>query len=112
MRIAIATDEDYVAQGFGCAPFCTIVDFDEAGTINRTTLIPNPGHNHAFWADLFFRNSVPVVIAGSMGPTAKSILRANRIEPIVGVTGRLEDVVHRFAMGEFQQEREEALLLQ
>ena len=24
MRIAIATDEDYVSAGFGCAPFCTI----------------------------------------------------------------------------------------
>ncbi len=100
MRIAIATDEDCVSAGFGCAPFCTVVDFDESGRIRGTTLIPNAGQSHSFWADLCFRNSIRFVIAGSMGPCATPTLRGRGIEPIVGVTGRVDHVVRRFAAGE------------
>jgi predicted Fe-Mo cluster-binding NifX family protein len=112
MRIAIATDEGYVSAGFGCAPFCTIVDCDASGRIRETLLIPNPGHGHAFWADLCFRNSIGFVIAGSMGPCATSTLRGRGIEPIVGVTGRIEDVVRRFAAGEFAADRAEVVQVQ
>ncbi len=112
MRIAIATDEDYVSAGFGCAPFCTIVDCDESGRIRETFLIPNPGHSHAFWADLCFRNSIRFVIAGSMGSCATSTLRGSGIQPIVGVKGRIDDVVRRFVAGEFAAERAEVVQVQ
>ncbi len=109
MRIAIATDEDHVSGGFGCAPFCTIVDVDEAGCIRGTTLIPNQAHDHAFWADLCLRNSIRYVIAGSMGPKAASTLRSRGIQPIVGVTGRLDEVARRFAAGELGADCAEAI---
>lgn len=100
MKIAIATDQDHVASGFGCAPFCSIVDI-EGSQVRDCLLIPNPGGNHAFWADLFFRNSITVVIAGSMGPTARSIMLGRGIQPVLGVKGQIDDVVRRFAAGEF-----------
>ena len=89
MRIALATDQDCVSQHFGCAPAFTIVDLDE-GRIRSTFTIPNPGCQHAFWADLFCRNSVKHVIAGAMGANAQAVIQ-----------GRIEDVVKRFAEGSF-----------
>ena len=99
MKIAIATDQDSVAAGFGCAPFCRILEIED-GRIRDSLLIPNPGGNHAFWADLFVRNSIKFVIAGSMGPTARAIMTGHGIQPVLGVRGRVDEVVRRFAAGE------------
>jgi predicted Fe-Mo cluster-binding NifX family protein len=101
MKIAIATNEDFVASGFGCAPFCTIVNIED-GRIHDTVLIPNPGGSHAFWADLFFRNSIKFIIAGSMGPTAKSVMMGRGIQPVLGVRGQIDEEVRRFAAGELR----------
>jgi predicted Fe-Mo cluster-binding NifX family protein len=101
MKIAIATEADHVAPGFGCAPFCSIVDV-EGDQIRDCLMIPNPGGNHAFWADLFFRNAIKFVIAGSMGPTARSIMLGRGIQPLLGVKGPIDEVVRRFAAGELR----------
>ena len=99
MKIAIATDQDFVASGFGCCPFCSIVDIED-GRIRESLLIPNPGASHSFWADLFVRNSIKFVIAGSMGPTARSVMIGKGIQPVLGIKGQVDDVVRRFAAGE------------
>ncbi|MCX6543363.1 MAG: hypothetical protein NTV05_02995 [Acidobacteria bacterium] len=99
MKIAIATDHDFVASGFGCCPFCSIVEVED-GRIRETLLIPNPGASHTFWADLFVRNSIKYVIAGSMGPTARSVMTGKGVQPVLGVTGQVDDVVRRFIAGE------------
>jgi predicted Fe-Mo cluster-binding NifX family protein len=101
MKIAIATDQDFVASGFGCCPFCTIVDVED-GRIRDTLIIPNPGGSHAFWADLFFRNAIKFVIAGSMGPTARSVMLGSGIQPVLGVKGQIDEVIRRFVTGELR----------
>lgn len=99
MRIAIATDQDFVASGFGCSPVYTIVEVED-GRIRQTFVVPNSGFRHSDLAELFVRNSVKVVIAGSMGPTSRSVMLGEGVEPILGVTGQIDDVVRRFAAGE------------
>jgi predicted Fe-Mo cluster-binding NifX family protein len=99
MRIAVATDRDCVASGFGCCPFCTIVEIED-GRVHSTLLIPNPGAKHEYWADFFFRNSIHVIIAGSMGATARSIMLGSGIRPVLGVKGPIDTAVQRFLAGE------------
>lgn len=103
MRIAIATDQDAVAKGFGCCPFVMIAAVED-GRIRETLLIPNTGAGHEFWADLFFRNSIKFVIAGSMGPTARSTMLGWGIQPVLGVSGAIDDVVRQFAAGELRHD--------
>ncbi len=98
MRIAIATEEDFVASGFGCSPACTIVSVDE-GKITETMIIPNSGMKHEYWADLFFRNGIRHVIVGSMGAHARSVMQWYGIEVLSGVEGSIEDVTRRFSEG-------------
>jgi predicted Fe-Mo cluster-binding NifX family protein len=98
MRIALATDQDCVSQHFGCAPAFTIVELD-GSRIRESFTIPNPGCQHAFWADLFCRNSVKHLIAGAMGANAQAVIRGCGVDIILGVQGRIEDVVKLFAEG-------------
>lgn len=103
MRIAVATDQDFVASHFGCCPACTIVDI-EGGQIRETLIIPNPGCHHAFWGDLFCRNSIKTLITGNMGTQAKSVLRGFGIDLILGVEGPFKEAVRRFIDGELRSE--------
>jgi len=98
MRIAIATDRDSVSAHFGCAPAFTIVDL-EGGRVCSTLTIPNPGCQHAFWADLFRRNSVRHVIAGGMGDNALAVIQGYGLGVIVGVQGSIEDAIRRYVDG-------------
>jgi predicted Fe-Mo cluster-binding NifX family protein len=107
LRIAIATDQDFVSSHFGCSPACTIVDI-EGDRIRETFIIPNPGCRHEYWGELFCRNSIKSVIAGNMGSHAKAVLRGCGIDLILGIEGRLEDVVRRFINGELRLEEEPA----
>ena len=66
----------------------------------NSLLIPNPGGNHSFWADLFFRNAIKYVVAGSMGPTARAIMTGHGIQPVLGIKGPIDDVIRRFVAGE------------
>ena len=98
MRIAIATDQDTVASGFGCCPYVTIATVEE-GRIRETLLIPNTGAGHAYWADLFYRNSIKFVVAGSMGPNAQSTMLGRGVQPVLGVSGSIEEVARQLAGG-------------
>jgi predicted Fe-Mo cluster-binding NifX family protein len=101
MKIAIATDQDFVSSHFGCCPAFTIVNIED-GRIRDTFIIPNPGCQHEYWADLFFRNSIKHLIVGNMGSKAQSVLKWRGIDIILGVEGRIDDVVRRFAQGELR----------
>ena len=103
MRIAIATDQDFVASGFGCCPACTIVNVED-GKIRETFIIPNPGLKHEYWAELFCRNSIKHLIVGKIGAHARSVMSWWGVEVMADVQGPIDDVVHRFARGEFQSE--------
>lgn len=107
MKIAIAVDQDSVASGFGCAPFYRIVDIED-GRARDALIIPNPGIHHEFWADLFVRNAIAFVIAGSMGPTARSVLLGAGIQPVLGVKGQVDDVIRRIVAGELLGYRPDA----
>ena len=101
MRIAIATDQDFVASGFGCCPACTIMDIEE-GNIRETFIIPNPGSKHEYWAELFCRNSIKHLIVGKIGAHAMSVMNWWGVEVIAGIQGQLDDVVRRFACGDLR----------
>jgi predicted Fe-Mo cluster-binding NifX family protein len=102
MRIAIATDQDFVASGFGCCPACTIVDVED-GKIRETFIIPNPGYKHEYWAELFTRNAIKHLIVGKIGAHALSVMNWWGIEVMAGAQGSIDDVIQRFSRGELQR---------
>ncbi|HHY39295.1 MAG TPA: dinitrogenase iron-molybdenum cofactor [Clostridia bacterium] len=101
MKIAIATEGDYVAQHFGRCPMYTIADLSD-GQVKRKTLVPNPGHEPGrlprFLADL----GVSCIIAGGMGPRAQSLFAEQNIQTIIGVAGPVDDVIRDYMLGELR----------
>lgn len=101
MRVAIATERDFVAQHFGRCPGFTIFDINESKILSKN-FIENPGYKaHQPGAvPMFLRNqNVNCVIAGGMGPNAVMNLQASGIRVIVGVTGKVEEVIDKFLNG-------------
>jgi len=101
MRVAIATEGDFVAQHFGRCPGFTIFDIKDSEILSKN-FIENPGYKaHQPGAvPMFLRNqNVNCIIAGGMGPNAVMNLQAFGIKVIVGVTGKIEEVIDKFIKG-------------
>ncbi len=102
MRVAIAVDGDFVSAHFGRCQAFLVVDIDKEGNIIRREMIENPGYaGHQPGLVPRFLQSIGVdyIIAGGMGPKAIMMLQAAGIQPILGVTGRVEEVLKAFLEG-------------
>jgi predicted Fe-Mo cluster-binding NifX family protein len=98
MRIAIATDGDYVAQHFGKCLSYTIFDIDN-GEINGKEVVQNPGHEPGLLPKFLNSKGVQCVIAGGMGPRAIGFFNDFGIKTLVGVAGKIEDVIRDYLKG-------------
>ncbi len=95
MRVAIAYEDGYVAQHFGRCPAFLILDIENGQVVNQA-LLENPGyagHQPGMVPAFLQSQNVDVIIAGGMGPRAQMMLEQSGIKVILGVTGRVEDVV-------------------
>jgi predicted Fe-Mo cluster-binding NifX family protein len=98
MKVAISTDGDYVSAHFGRCPSFTIVDID-ANTVVSREEVENPGHQPAFLPQFLSEKGVGCIIAGGMGRRAEVLFAEKGIETLVGVTGRLNDVIEKLVSG-------------
>jgi len=101
MIVAVATENNMVAQHFGRCPEYTIFGIDD-GRIVEQNVIANPGHEPGFLPRYLADMSVKYVIAGGMGPRAQSLFSEQGIETHVGVSGPLNEVIEAFIEGSLQ----------
>jgi predicted Fe-Mo cluster-binding NifX family protein len=92
MRVSISTDGDNVAEHFGRCPSYTIVDIEDNKVID-TQLIDNPGHMPGAIPQLMNELDVDVMIAGGMGPRAINFFNDYEIQTVVGIQGKIDDVI-------------------
>lgn len=104
MKIAITakgnTLEDPVDPRFGRCPVFLIVDTDtlETEAIDNTNAALGGGAGIQS-AQLMAERDVKAVLTGNCGPNAYQTLNAAGIEVIVGVSGRIRDVLEQFKAG-------------
>jgi predicted Fe-Mo cluster-binding NifX family protein len=101
MKIAIATDNGYVAQHFGHCAAYTLVELEDNRVVSKE-LIENPGHQPGFLPGFLARYGVSCIIAGGMGQRAQDLFAAQDIESVVGVTGSVEQVIADYISGSLQ----------
>lgn len=94
MRVAISTDGDFVSAHFGRCPSFTLVDI-ENGKVTKRTEVVNPGHQPGAIPQFLHRKGVNYIIAGGMGMRAASFFEEYSIKAIVGVSGKIDDVVEQ-----------------
>jgi predicted Fe-Mo cluster-binding NifX family protein len=101
MKIAISTDHDFVSAHFGRCPSYTIVEIEEGKVLSRAE-IPNPGHQPGFLPQSLSNMGVRCIIAGGMGPRAQGLFSQKNIETIIGVQGKIGDVIEKFINKELE----------
>jgi predicted Fe-Mo cluster-binding NifX family protein len=95
MRIAISTESGYVSAHFGRCPSYTLVDIED-GKVIKLEEIANPGHSPGFLPNYLSEKGVDTIIAGGMGPRAQGLFAEKKIHAIIGVQGRIDEVIDKF----------------
>ena len=98
MRVAISTDGDLVSAHFGRCPIFTIVDI-ENGKITRKEIVDNPGHEPGFIPQFLHQRGVNCIVAGGMGARATGFFDEFGIQPIVGISGKIDEVIEKLQKG-------------
>ena len=101
MKIAISTDGDLVSAHFGRCPSFTIIEFEENKVISNYR-IDNPGHHPGFLPQFLKEKGVNGIIAGGMGQRAQMLFEENGIETIMGISGKVDEVVYQVVAGTLQ----------
>ena len=98
MRVAISTDSGYVSAHFGRCPLFTIVDIENDKIVNKK-FVDNPGHQPGAIPKFLHDNGAECIVCGGMGPRAQGIFEEFGIQTIVGVDGKVDEVIDRILKG-------------
>ncbi len=98
MRIAISTDGTSVSAHFGRCPEFTILDIQDGKVVNKE-VVPNPGHSPGAIPQFLHEKGVKAIIAGGMGMRAAGFFNELGIETIVGIGGKIEEIVKELLAG-------------
>ena len=98
MKVAIATDGDYVSEHFGRCPSYTIFTV-ENNCIQNKELVNNPGHHPGNIPNFLHQQGVECIIAGGMGMRAQNIFNEYNITMILGITGEIDTVLEDIKNG-------------
>ncbi|MFX1410661.1 MAG: NifB/NifX family molybdenum-iron cluster-binding protein [Promethearchaeota archaeon] len=98
MRIAISTDGDEVSPHFGRAPQFTIITIED-NELREKQVLSNPGHTVGSIPHFINEQGAKCMITGGMGHRAMQFFNQYGIEVIMGVTGKINDVIKKILDG-------------
>jgi predicted Fe-Mo cluster-binding NifX family protein len=98
MKIAISTDGEYVSAHFGRCPSFTIADIQD-GHVAEKQVIDNPGHHPGYLPQFLHEKGAEYIIAGGMGMRAQMLFNQSNIQTVMGVSGKIEDVLEQICNG-------------
>jgi len=98
MRVAISTDGEFVSAHFGRCPSFTLVDIENNKIVERTE-VANPGHEPGAIPQFLHQKGVNCIIAGGMGARATGFFEEYGIKTVVGIDGRIDDVIAHLEKG-------------
>lgn len=101
MIVAISTDQDYVAGHFGRCPAYTLVDIED-GKVLSQEVVPNPGHMPGMIPKFLNEKGAKCIIAGGMGARAEGFFQQFGIQTVVGIQGKIEEVVAKLLDGSLE----------
>lgn len=98
MKIAVASDNERVAEHFGhCEGF--VIFEAENNSIVKKESVSNPGHRPGFLPNFLNDMGVNTIISGGMGGGAIDIFNEKGIEVIIGASGDAKTAAERYLQG-------------
>lgn len=101
MKIAFASDGNFVAQHFGRCEQYVLVSIYDGREIGRETL-PSPEHQPGMLPLFLSEYGITHIVAGGMGLKAQELFAQNDIQVIVGASELLDQVVDDFLQGRLE----------
>lgn len=101
MKIAIASEGNYVSEHFGHCEGFTIYELEKEQSLHKE-FIQNPGHRPGFLPKFLKELKVDVIISGGMGETAQQLFKENHIDVIVGAKGNNDNVIEQYLKGQLK----------
>lgn len=98
MKIAISSDSGNVSAHFGRAPNITLVTIEDNKLVDKKVL-QNPGHTVGSIPQFISGHGAKCMITGGMGRRAQDFFSQYGIDIIMGVTGKIEDVIEKILDG-------------
>ena len=98
MKVAISTDSGNVSPHFGRAPEFTFVSIENNKVVEKKVL-PNPGHTVGSIPEFVNQQGAKCMITGGMGRRAEAFFNEYGIEVIIGVSGKIDDVIKKIING-------------
>ena len=98
MKVAISTDGEFVSAHFGRCPHFTIVDIQNKNMVKKE-VVANPGHEPGLIPQFLHERGVNCIVAGGMGMRATGFFNELGIEAIVGISGKVTDVIDGLLKG-------------
>jgi predicted Fe-Mo cluster-binding NifX family protein len=99
MKIAVASDGNFVSGHFGHCEGFTMYEVEEGKEVIKN-FAQNPGHRPGYLPVFLKELNTNVIIAGGMGQTAQQLFNDKGIEVVVGAQGLCDDQVQKFIKGE------------
>jgi predicted Fe-Mo cluster-binding NifX family protein len=98
VRVAISTEDEFVSEHFGRCPSFTVVDIEDC-RVSNTMVLENPGHQPWVIPQFLHQKGVNCIVAGGMGMRARGFFDETGIQAILGITGKIDDVVRLLQSG-------------
>ena len=98
MIIAISTDGDEVCPHFGRAPQFSILNIENNKVLEKKVL-SNPGHSVGSIPQFLNEQGANSIITGGMGHRAVQFFAEYGIDVIMGVSGKITNVIERILDG-------------
>jgi predicted Fe-Mo cluster-binding NifX family protein len=98
LKVAISTEGDFVSVHFGRCPLFTILDIENGKVVGKET-VHNPGHHPGYIPQFLHQKGVECIIAGGMGMRAVGFFDEFGIQTIVGVSGKISEVIEKLQKG-------------
>jgi predicted Fe-Mo cluster-binding NifX family protein len=104
-RVAVSTDSGKVSEHFGRCPEFTIAEIENEKVVGKK-VIQNPGHSTGFLPSFFSGMNINIVIAGGAGFRAKELFEEKGIDLILGVSGKVDNVLNAFSKNALESNKE------
>jgi predicted Fe-Mo cluster-binding NifX family protein len=98
VKVAISTEGDFVSAHFGRCPSFTLVDINN-GQMVKKEVIENPGHHPGYLPQFLHELGAEYIVAGGMGQRAQILFQQNNIKTIMGISGKIDDVLNQICNG-------------
>jgi len=101
MKIAVSSDSGEVSEHFGRCPEFTIAEIKDGKLISKD-VVPNPGHATGVIPKFLHDKGVECIITGGMGARAIGFFEEFGIKTIMGISGKVDDVINKFVKEELK----------